>query len=258
MPSSPSPDAWRGYTLLELAVALLVIALLTSMLSLPLAAQLEMRRGEETRRRLEEARDVLLAFAATHGRLPCPASATSRGEESFEPGGDASNGLCAHFTDGWVPAAALGLAPMDSEGYLRDAWDSARNRVRYAVYGGDVNGVVQALTRTDGLQAATLAAIGAQSHYLFVCAAAAGASAAGCGPATNQLTRRAAFVLLSTGANAIHDPVANGDEARNLAGDGAFVAREASDDPRNPFDDLVQWTPVHLVVHRMLAAGRLP
>src|SRR4051812_29282785 len=87
MPSSRFPEGRRGYTLLELAVALLVIAVLTGMLALPLAAQVEMRRGEETRRRLGEARDVLLAFAATHGRLPCPASATSRGEESFEPAG---------------------------------------------------------------------------------------------------------------------------------------------------------------------------
>lgn len=257
MPSPRCPEVRRGYTLLEMALALLVMALLTGMLAMPLAAQVEMRRAEETRRRLDEARDVLLAFAATHGRLPCPASATSRGEESFVPGADASDGRCDHFTDGWLPAAALGLAPLDADGYLRDAWDSPRNRVRYAVYGGAVNGVAQALTRSNGLQAATLAAVGAQSHYLFVCASAAGAAAAGCGPASNQLTRRAAFVLLSTGANG-HADAAGPDEARNLAGDGTFVARDAGNDPRNPFDDVVQWAPVHMVVHRMLAAGRLP
>jgi len=257
MRSRHSPDRRGGYTLLELALVLLVMALLTGMLAMPLAAQVEMRRGEETRRRLDEARDVLLAFAATHGRLPCPASATSRGEESFVAGADASDGRCDHFTDGWLPAAALGLAPLDAEGYLRDAWDSPRNRVRYAVYGGAVNGVAQALTRTNGLQAATLAAVGAQSHYLFVCASAAGAGAGGCGPASNQLTRRAAFVLLSTGPNGQAD-AAGPDEARNLAGDGSFVARDAGNDPRNPFDDVVQWAPVHMVVHRMLTAGRLP
>jgi len=255
--SPRSPERGGGYTLLELAVAILVIALLTGTLALPLAAQVELRRTEETRRRLGEARDVLLAFAATHGRLPCPASGTSRGEESFDASGDASDGRCAHFTDGWLPAATLGLAPLDADGYLRDAWDTPRSRVRYAVYGGAVNGVAQALTRTNGLQAATLPAIGAQSHYLFVCVSAAGASAAGCGPATNQLTRRAAFVLHSAGADASRDAVGV-DEARNLAGDGTFVSRDAGDDPRNPFDDVVQWTPVHLVVHRMLAAGRLP
>jgi len=227
-------------------------------LALPLAAQVQQRRAEETRRRLDEARDIVLAFAATHGRLPCPASETSRGEESFEALGDASNGRCAHFSDGYLPAAALGISPLDDDGFQRDAWDSPRSRIRYAVYGGAVNGVAQALTRTDGLQAATLAGAGAQSHYLFVCASAAGAGASGCGPASNQLTRRAAFVLLSLGPNAPLVPAAGTDEARNLAGDGTFVMHEASDSAAAPFDDLVQWAPVHLVVHRLLAAGRLP
>jgi len=53
-------------------------------------------------------------------------------------------------------------------------------------------------------------------------------------------------------------PAPGSDEARNLAGDGTFVTHEASEDRAAPFDDLVQWAPVHLVVHRLLAAGRLP
>jgi prepilin-type N-terminal cleavage/methylation domain-containing protein len=248
----------RGYTLLELALVLLVLSILGLAMAMPLAAQVEMRRTEETRRRLGEARDVLLAFAATHGRLPCPASATSRGEESFVAGGDASDGRCAHFHDGFLPAAALGLSPLDSEGFLRDAWESRDNRIRYAVYDGAVNGVAQALTRTNGMQAAGLAALGAQSHYLFVCVSARGAGPGGCGPAANQLTRRAAFVLLSAGANASSAPLAGGDEARNLAGDGTFVDHEPAADAGNPFDDLLEWSPVHLVVHRMITAGRLP
>jgi type II secretory pathway pseudopilin PulG len=258
MASPRFPERARGYSLLELALALLAIAILAGGLALPLAAQVQQKRAEETRRRLDEARDVLLAFAATHGRLPCPASDASRGEESFDAGGDASNGRCAHFTDGYLPGAALGLAPLDGEGFVRDAWDSRYNRIRYAVYGGAVNGVAQALTRTNGLQAATLPAIGAQSRYLFVCASAAGAGPSGCGAATNQLTRRAAFVLLSPGPNAGLTPAAGSDEARNLAGDGTFVTHETSEDPARPFDDLLQWAPVHLVVHRLLAAGRLP
>lgn len=258
MASRPFHKARRGYTLLELALALLAVAILAGGLALPLAAQVQQRRAEESRRRLDEARDVVLAFAATHGRLPCPAAEGSRGEESFDAGGDASNGRCAHFYDGYLPAAALGLSPLDGDGFLRDAWESPRNRVRYAVYGGAVNGVAQALTRTDGLQAASLAGVGAQSHYLFVCAGATGAGPSGCGAASNQLTRRAAFVLLSLGPNAPFTPAPGTDEARNLAGDGTFVMHEASAGRAAPFDDLVQWAPVHLVVHRLLAAGRLP
>ena len=76
----------RGFTLLELLMVLLVVA--------------DPRRGARrcrsrrrcrcaaTRRRgalLDEAREALLGFAAAHGRLPCPASAASRGEEASRP-----------------------------------------------------------------------------------------------------------------------------------------------------------------------------
>jgi prepilin-type N-terminal cleavage/methylation domain-containing protein len=260
MSCSPSRERSRAFTLIELAIALLVLAVLAGGLAVPLAAQLEQRRHVETRRQLDEAKEALLGFAAAHGRLPCPASATSNGEESFAAGGDATNGSCSNFYDGWLPGAALGLSPLDGEGFVRDAWASRANRIRYAVFGGGsaINAVPNALTRADGLQAATLPALAAASHYLYICASGAGANAAGCGSASNQLTRRAAFVLLSLGANAQSAPRAGSDEARNVAGDPVFVHHEASMAAGAEFDDIVDWVPVHLVVNRLLTAGRLP
>ena len=240
-------------------VVIVILTLLLSGLALPLAAQLQVRRAEETRRTLDGARDALLGFAASHGRLPCPASETSAGEEAFAPGGDASNGNCETFYAGWLPAATLGLSPVDAGGYLRDAWDTPRNRVRYAVFGNAaVNGVANPLTRASGLRMATLPALGAASHYVFICSTGANATASGCGPAANQLTRRAAFVLLSLGANAGNSPAAGGDEARNLAGAPVFVHHEMSIAPGREYDDIVQWVPVSLVVSRLMAAGQLP
>ena len=240
-------------------VVIVILTLLLSGLALPLAAQLQVRRAEETRRTLDVARDALLGFAASHGRLPCPASETSAGEEAFAPGGDASNGDCEAFYAGWLPAATLGLSPVDGGGYLRDAWDTPRNRVRYAVFGNAaVNGVANPLTRAAGLRMATLPALGAASHYVFICSTGANATASGCGPAANQLTRRAAFVLLSLGANAGNSPAAGGDEASNLAGGPVFVHHEMSIAPGREYDDIVQWVPVSLVVSRLMAAGQLP
>jgi len=229
-------------------------------LAVPLAAQLQLRRQEEARRQLDEAKETLLGFAAAHARLPCPASAASNGMESFAPGGDASNGNCSNFYDGYLPGAALGLAPLDTEGFVRDPWMSARGRVRYAVFGGgsEVNGVVNPLTRTNGMQAATLAGLAAAPHFIMICSTGARASASTCGPAANQLTFRAAFVLLSLGANGGADPAPGGDEARNVAGNPVFVYREASDVAGNEFDDMVHWVAVHLVVNRLIVAGRLP
>jgi prepilin-type N-terminal cleavage/methylation domain-containing protein len=259
MSSSRFPEA-RAFTLIEVMVVLVILAVLTSGLAVPLAAQLQLRRQEEARRQLEEAKDALLGFAVAHGRLPCPAAADSNGLESFAAGGDATNGNCASFHGGFLPGAALGLAPLDAQGFVRDPWATERNRIRYAVHGAgaSVGGVVNPLTRANGMQGASLAALGAAPHFLMICASGATANASSCGPATNQLTRRAAFVLLSLGANAGATPRAGTDEARNVAGNPVFIYHEASDVPGAEFDDIVHWVPVHLVVNRLLVAGRLP
>jgi prepilin-type N-terminal cleavage/methylation domain-containing protein len=250
----------EGFTLIEVMVVLVILTVMLSGLALPIAAQLQMRRQEEARRQMDEAKEALLGFAVAHARLPCPASPASNGLESFAPDGDAMNGNCSNFYDGFLPGATLGLAPLDTEGFVRDPWMGEGNRLRYAVFGAgsDVNGVVNALTRANGMQSASLAGLGAAPHFIMICSTGAKAGASSCGPAANQLTFRAAFVLLSLGANGGTLPAPGTDEARNLAGNPVFIHREASNAPGNEFDDLVHWVPVHLVVNRLLVAGRLP
>ena len=67
----------RGFSLVELAVVLTIVTLLLSSLMYTLSAQVEQRNAEETRRRLEQARELILSFAIANGRLPCPARFTS-------------------------------------------------------------------------------------------------------------------------------------------------------------------------------------
>jgi len=240
--------------LLELLLAMLVLGLLLAGTAMPLAAQVQLRRMDDARRQLEEARDAVLGFAVAHGRLPCPATLASLGQEAFGPGSDGNDGGCADFHAGFLPGAALALPGLDAAGLVRDPWAGERNRVRYAVFGGAINGVSRALTRANGMQMATLQGLGAAPHYLFVCSSGALANASGCGPAASQATRRAAFVLLSTGLNGALDPAAGGDEARTLDGDAVFVSHEAAPD----FDDVLHWGAIHLVINRMVVAGRLP
>jgi prepilin-type N-terminal cleavage/methylation domain-containing protein len=260
MSPSRRPDPPRAFALLEVMIALAVVAVLLGAISIPLATQAQLRRQEDTRRILDEARDALLGFVAAQGRLPCPSLAGARGMESFAQGGDAGNGECADFHAGYLPAAALGMSPLDAEGFLRDAWQGPRNLIRYAVFGdgATINGVRNALTRAEGMRSAGLAGLGAAPHYLFICTTGAQAGPGGCGPAVNQLTRRAAVVLVSAGANASTPPPPGSDEARNLDGDASFVSHEASNVPGSEFDDVVQWVPIHAVINRLVVAGRLP
>jgi len=257
--SVTTPPA-NGFTLLEMMLVILILTILVSGLSVPLATQVAMRRQEETRRVLEDAREALLGFAATHGRLPCPATASSRGQESFAAGGDSLNGNCSTFHDGFLPAASIGLWPLDPEGFARDGWDTPANRVRYAVFGSgrEIGGVANPFTRANGMQQATLAALGDAPGFLVICGVGDAANASGCGPAVNQLTRRAVFVLLSPGPNAARVPAAGTDEWRNRDGDGVFVSHVPSSAGGNEFDDTLTWVPVNLLAGRMIAAGRLP
>lgn len=251
-----------GFSLLEVLIALVALTLALTGLAVPVASQMALRRQAETLRILEEAREALLAYAAMHGRLPCPASPESRGQEAFVAGGSASDGRCERFHDGLLPAAGLGLSTLDTEGFARDAWGQGESgRIRYAVFGNGqaLAGVVNALTRTNGMRSATLLSLGAAPDYLFVCRSATGATASDCGSAVNQVTRRAAFVVLSTGANGSRPPAPGSDEARNRDDTPVFISRTAGTlgDPGS-FDDAVVWSSVALLGSRLMAAGQLP
>ena len=63
-----------AFTLVELAVVLAIVGLLLSSLTYTLAAHTEQRTREQTQRTLEQAREALIGFAITNGRLPCPAA----------------------------------------------------------------------------------------------------------------------------------------------------------------------------------------
>ncbi len=247
-----SPGAQRAFTLLEMAVVLVVLTFLMSMLALPLSAQVQMRRYDDTRKLLETAKEALLGFASANGRLPCPASATSNGQESFASG-DASTGNCSNFYDGFLPGATLGLAPLDSQGFVVDAWSTQHNRIRYAVKDSTAS---HSLTATNGIQLATMSTLSGR-NYLYICASGAGVTASTCGSAA-KLTDAAPFVLFSTGPNAASGGTGT-DEAENLDADAVFVSHDPSPaSSGNEFDDIVTWASLNVLFSRMMAAGKLP
>ncbi|MGH8673992.1 MAG: type II secretion system protein, partial [Burkholderiales bacterium] len=140
--------AARGFSLVELAIVFTIVALLLASAMYTLSAQMETRNFEDTRRRLEQAREQLLAFAITNGRLPCPARSaataapvTVAGDEVRTAGAtptdcigdsvtDHYGGVNGGVTLGLLPARALGFQQMDAAGFAVDAWG---NRIRYAV-----------------------------------------------------------------------------------------------------------------------------
>ncbi len=261
-PPCPAPHrrqrtTHEGFTLIELAIVLLGVALLAGGLLMPLSTQYEQRKVAETRQLLEQARQALIGFAAANGRLPCPASDTSNGQESFAAGGDASNGNCSNYYDGFLPAAALGLSPTDQNGFALDAWAQPQNRLRYAVFSGTINSVSAPFTRSNGMRNATMSEI-SSATLLSVCATATGITGSGCGSAT-ALSSRTPAVIFSLGKNAASGGAA-ADEAANLNNNRVFVFHDPTpaDAANGEFDDVATWLSLHVLFNLMIAAGQLP
>jgi prepilin-type N-terminal cleavage/methylation domain-containing protein len=260
MLDATGPRSSHGFSLVEIAVALFLLAVLFGALVMPLQTQVLARKTGETQKLLDKAREVLLGYASAHGYFPCPATETSGGREPAAS--DHASGTCATYY-GFLPGALLGLQSVDSQGYALDGWASSGNRIRYAVANHTVGGVNQAFTRTNGMRTAGISNLAASSLSLFhVCSSAAGVVAgSNCGSAVT-LVSTTPVLIWSSGENAARG-AASADEAQNphaLGGsaDRIFVSRLRGVPAVGDFDDQVTWIPMPTIISRLVAAGRLP
>jgi len=259
-----------GFSLIEIAVVLVILAILITAVGIPLATQLDQQRTVETQKQLENIKEALYGFAMANGRLPCPAAlAGTSGVEDGAP----STGVCNTYS-GLVPAATLGLSPLDSSGLLVDAWGLTQNRIRYAVPNRDIVAATvtavpacalsaKALTRTDGIKTATMSCLAdtnAAVNLLTVTATTVTNAAAGCTPA--NLSLKAPFVIFSLGKNAATATGGTGaDEAQNiLPAATTFVShtQTPAGNCAGEFDDIVTWGSLNTLFARMVQAGKLP
>lgn len=274
------PAASRGFTLVELAVVLAIVGLLLGSLMYTLSAQTEQRNFEETRRRLDQARESLLAFAIVNGRLPCPAryvdaASNSRGLESFcaaAPPGTCSgaettsvqsHGNCSNYYDGYLPAASLGAVQTDASGFALDVWG---NRLRYAVARLSTNCATSPPANTRLFTSTTnlkTYGVSCQPNDLIVCRSASGITSTDCGGAANQIMSSSLVVgvVFSPGKNGSTTPGGGGiDEAANLNGDRVFVFHPPAPGgaANGEFDDQFTWLSIGELYGKLVSAGVLP
>ncbi len=253
-----SPEKIEGFSLVELAIVMVIVALLLGGLMYTLSAQTDQRNFEDTRRRLDQARELVLSFAAVKGRLPCPASSTSAGDEAPTGGG-----TCTNPYGGWLPAAAIGYQPVDGAGYAVDAWG---NRIRYAVASPSLAPInctgtptLPHFTNTANLKANGIAC---QPTDLLVCRSSSGITATTCGGSSNQIMAQdlVVAVLFSTGKNGATSGGAGADEAANQNSDAIFVFHPPTPvgSANGEFDDQMTWITYGELYGRMIAAGVLP
>jgi len=246
----------RGFSLIELALGLIIVATMLSALLVPLATQMDQRRTSETTALLEQAREALLGFAVGRGRFPCPAIATSNGQESFS---NAADGTCT-TQRGFLPAVTLGLSPVDANGFQLDGFGGATNRIRYAVSDAIKSATNKLYTVDAGIRGANIAAqIAASSTGNFSICSVASTQDTTCSHGVTLANQTAIVVVYSLGKGAATRDNST-DEAENVSAVAAkriLVSRGYSDAAGQEFDDILLWISPSVLISRLAAAGQL-
>lgn len=101
----------QGFTLIEMAIVLVIIGLLVGSLLAPTSTQLTQQKIRETEKRLATIKEALLGFVIEKGYLPCP-------DSDFDGDEDRVNINECYYdeTDGYLPWADLGVAQFDAWG----------------------------------------------------------------------------------------------------------------------------------------------
>ena len=215
-----------GFSLVEMAIVMVVIGTLLGGLIIPLSTQQDANKRRETGMIMKDARDALLGFAATTGRLPCPATSTSNGLAAPNNATTA----CTSF-HGFVPGRTLGLTgPVDANSLPIDRW---LNPVRYSL---------------------TSSAAGAYSNNI----------SAGLVPdfqictentCSSPIADNVVAVVFSLGSDGTG--TTSPDQLENTDADTQFVRRTISEATGAEFDDELLWISPHVLTLQLVRAGQL-
>jgi len=249
-----------GFSLLELAIVLMIVGLLLGGLIMPLSARMDQQKIDSTRQQLEQIRQALVGYALARDALPCPATPASNGLAS-------ATALGCTRQHGFVPAVTLGLpGTQNQDKLLLDAWGSP---IRYSVTNSDANTNGNwDFVRPGEMRTVTLANL---APSLDVCTTATGSSATACASNATTLSSSAPAVIISLGKD--WASASSADQLENLgatvgggpsgrtypvAADEVFVNRTLGARVGNEFDDIVTWVSPTTLYGDLVSAGRLP
>jgi prepilin-type N-terminal cleavage/methylation domain-containing protein len=214
-----------GFTLVELAMVLVILALLGGSLLVPLASRIEARDRQAALERLRDIQNALTGFAIIHGRLPCPSTATDPADPRY---GVEDAAPCNFAAEGRLPWRSLALAATDPWGSARlapaDGW---AGHWRYRVDPAFTSAPISAAT-------APLGNLQIRSHD---------------GSRITTTDSQAVAIVYSTGPNR----QADGLNASYSAAAPSYQAGESTAD----FDDLLAWIGRPLLIAHLAQAGRL-
>lgn len=217
-----------GFSLVELAVVLVVVAALLATILLGAASVLQRARISDTEKHLNLAVQAISGFLYTTGRLPCPDTNGDGVEAVADCDAAAGDPLV-----GALPARTLGVGGVDPWGgayvYAVDT-DFADTSP-----GGDV---------TFSLSEPSEANIDLEIED---------------GTGTT-IAENVALVVFSRGPNRYTGQAGAGrpSENENNDNDGIFRRATYSDSGNNIYDDVIEWVSANVLKAKMVEAGKLP
>lgn len=233
-----------GFTLIEIAVVLVIVGLLIGSFIGTFAERIDTTRRDNATRELIEIKKVLIAYAFTQTppRLPCP-DTNADGFQNIDGFGNCSAG----GAPGLLPWRDLGLG-------LGDAWD---NHYSYWVNNGYASNAGFDLNSADGgggnaniqtrLNDADVNIVSNAVAVVF------SHGKNGLGAISIDNTNRPTVPAPGNG----HD-----DEDENVDDDTAFMSRPPSEEGAaatgGVFDDIVVWISSYEIKSAMVEVGKLP
>lgn len=228
-----------GFTLVEMAITLVIVGLLLAMFIQPLRIQKDMKDRLETYEMLNQVNEALIGYAIVNRHMPCPdTDLIPDGIENRQASGQCQS------PQGVLPWNTLGVINTDAWnryfGYRVDATFSNSTTLftiddAEGATGIQVNGEAGALVSTNSRPAAVVISFGMNGFGALN---------------TTQ----------ATPANQMPMPPATAlDEVENTDGNTTFVSHVPTAlGAANEFDDILVWVPPKVLINRMVVAGRLP
>lgn len=237
----------KGFTLVEMAIVLVIVGLLISAFIAPLSAQKDLKDYSETRQEIAIIKEAIIGYVLSNGRLPCPADATvasstvGAGTQKFD-----ATGTSCSFSVGVVPWVDLGISETDAWGRRYTYYVTAR--FSDAILLGTVSPPVSCNVVPP-------------NSSFALCTEGAGTITDN----TITVASKIPAVIVSHGKNGlgaylpsgvkIPDASASAQEKANSDTDSNYISMIGNP---NTFDDVVDWVSSNIVFNRMVTAGRLP